>query len=91
MAASRAVKAQPASNGHKPARKRVTFVITQELDDLLEVFCNSTRNPKNQIAQEAITEHLANRRKELEQALRKSQAALQHLSPVRRRRDRARV
>src|SRR5690349_17476962 len=67
MAAPHAVKQQP-------ARKRVTFMITKELDDLLEVFCNSTQNQKNEVAQTAISEHLASRRKELEEAFEKAQA-----------------
>jgi len=74
-----------AATGKAMERKRVTFMIRTEVDDLLELFCNYTKNQKNDVAQEALIEHLSQRRKELADAIKKSQDALQRFQPSPRR------
>ena len=76
---------QPA-NGSKPdsrkrVPKRVTFLLPEELDTLLEIFCGGTSQQKNEVARTAITQYLSDHRKELQNALDASHDAMGRLIP----------
>jgi len=68
-----------ASEDSRIATKRVTFVIPQELDDLLEVYCNWTGNLKNGVAAEALADYLVQKRDGLRKAVDSAQLAIDRL------------
>jgi hypothetical protein len=78
-------QAQPV-NGSKPdsrkrGPKRVTFLLPEELDTLLEIFCGGTSQQKNEVARTAITQYLSDHRKDLQNALDASHDAMGRLIP----------
>jgi hypothetical protein len=83
MTAPKAAPSSPANGkaAHvsQTPKRRVTFAIDEQVDNILEVYCNSTRQQKNSVAEQAIAEHLARRRKEVQDAVKKTEAALNHL------------
>ena len=58
---------------------RVTFAIPDEIDNLLEVYCNHTKEQKNIIAEMALVEHLARHKPILKRALQVMEAAVGRL------------
>lgn len=75
-AAKRQPKAKSSVNGKTKyeaatdSTKRVTFVLPQALDQILEFYCQSTGRPKHEVASTALTEYLSPRRKNIFKALR---------------------
>src|SRR4051794_28212332 len=64
-------------NSTKPEdKKRVTFVIPQALDQLLEIYCSSTGQLKNEVAAAALAEHLSNDHERLEGAMKSTRKAI---------------
>ena len=93
---SRVVTAQdatPAVNGTKSEpksiTKRVTFLLSGELDTLIELYCSGSGEQKNVVARKAIIEYLSRHQQKLQEAVDASQRSMDRLirSPSTRRRQ----
>jgi hypothetical protein len=79
------------TSGTQPEpKKRVTFLIPDALDQALEIYCSGTGQLKNEIAIRALADYLSENRNRLQEALDKTNDAINRLFPSPSGRARAR-